>query len=247
MSERMRFKDLKWAARLSGVREVTVVGTAELGYWRERLRGEGLEPIEKEGRAVVQIIGAEGRFLGLVFREVSFSVQVKSRHPELGSAGAYLLRAYNSRRFFAWCERTLFSTPYDFGTCEVVAGEGRPHVRVESAGAELFVAEFGAGGDRVVLRKGVEGFCGPVYLPRNSAADEGRLFVAEVRGETTVSEFDSARDRVEVRVPSRGHALEPLVESGFAATEWQVRMRRSIRSRRRCGGEGGYATAGRSD
>lgn len=226
MKKTLKWEELKWAARLSGVREVTVVGTAELGYWRERLRGEGLEPLESEGRAVVQIIGAEGRFLGLVFREVSFSVPVKSRHPELGSAGAYLLRAYNSRRFFAWCERTLFSTPYDFGTCEVVAGEGRPHVRVERAGTELFTAEFGAGGDRVVLRSGVEGFCGPVYLPRNSAVDgtEGRFFVAEVRGETTVSEFDSARDRVEVCVPGAGHALEPLVESGFVATEWQVRL-----------------------
>lgn len=230
MSERLRFEQLKWAARLSGVREVTVVGTAELGYWRERLGGEGLEPLEREGRAVVQIIGAEGRFLGLVFREVSFSVQVKSRHPELGSEGAYLLRAYNSRRFFAWCERVLFSTPYDFAACEVAAyevtGEARPKVRVEREGSELFVAEFGAGEDRMVLRKGVEGFSGPVYLPRNSAAEgaEGQLFVAVVQGETTVYAFDGARDRVEVLAPAAGHVLEPLVESGFEATEWHVRL-----------------------
>jgi aminomethyltransferase len=44
--------------------------------WRDRLRDAGLAPAERDGRAQVLIVAADSKYLGVPFREVSFSVLV---------------------------------------------------------------------------------------------------------------------------------------------------------------------------
>src|SRR6476469_906991 len=100
----MTEQPIRWAAELSHVKEVSLRGVAELEYWGRRLEPEGLAPLERNGAAEVLVIAAEGRFHGITFREVSFSVSVVPPQDVKASEAAYLLRAYNSSRFFAWCE-----------------------------------------------------------------------------------------------------------------------------------------------
>ena len=69
---------VKWAAKLDHVQEVSILGSADLGFWQQQLAGESLAPVNREGRAIVLIVSAEGRFLGVRFREVSVSVFVAS-------------------------------------------------------------------------------------------------------------------------------------------------------------------------
>ena len=85
---------VKYVASLDHVREVSLLGSADLAFWRERLKPEGLEAEERDGRAQILIVGAEAKFRGIRFSELSFSVMVHG--------GMFLLRALNSRRFFAF-------------------------------------------------------------------------------------------------------------------------------------------------
>ena len=105
---------VKFVAELEGVREVSLTGTAELEYWRRQLTPAGLVPLEREGQAQVLIVAADATFRGLRFQEMSFSV-LAARSDDVGTHGALLVQAFNSRRFFAFCERWWFKTPYHFG------------------------------------------------------------------------------------------------------------------------------------
>ena len=115
-------KPIKYAAQLSHVREVSVVGAADLGFWKRRLQRESLSPIEHEGRARVMVIAAEARYMGLKFREVSISVQAFANAGGIKQEGAYLLQAFNSSKLFALFERKFFSTPYQHADVEMAAG-----------------------------------------------------------------------------------------------------------------------------
>jgi hypothetical protein len=85
---------IHWVATLPHVREVSLRGT---------LRG-----------VPHLLIGASSKFMGLPFREVSISEMLHENE-------ARLIQAYNSRRFFAFCERTFFSTPYLFAKIAIGA------------------------------------------------------------------------------------------------------------------------------
>ena len=68
---------MKYVAELAHVREVSLLGSADLGFWAERLRGEGLTPVEHAGRARVLVVACDSKFFGVRFRELSFSVFVR--------------------------------------------------------------------------------------------------------------------------------------------------------------------------
>ena len=113
---------MKYVAELAHVREVSLLGSADLGFWAERLRGEGLTPVEHAGRARVLVVACDSMFFGVRFRELSFSVFVRRPNASEGSDAAFLVQAFNSSRFFAWSERTWFSTPYRHGMIDVDVG-----------------------------------------------------------------------------------------------------------------------------
>src|SRR5690242_16264692 len=110
---------VRYVAEVTRVREVSLLGSADPGLWRERLSKENLVPAEREGRAEILIVGASMRFLGIRFTEVSFSVLVSGHEGAAGDGGAFLVQAFNSSRLFAWCERVLFATPYLHGDCHI--------------------------------------------------------------------------------------------------------------------------------
>src|SRR5262245_35602452 len=128
---------VKYVAQLAHVREVSLLGTADLAYWKDHLRPEDLVPAEVDGRAQILIIAADMKWMGIRFREVSFSVLVDP-------PGAYLVQAFNSSRMLAWCERTFFSTPYYHGDVRVSAAYP-PSVELRLRGEVVFRAAMGEG------------------------------------------------------------------------------------------------------
>jgi hypothetical protein len=212
---------VKYVAELAHVREVSLLGTADLAYWRDRLRGEDLVPAGRDGRAQVLIVAADSKYLGVPFREVSFSVLV-AEHRGVPADGAYLVRAFNSCRFFAFCERAFFATPYDHGDVSVSASLP-VSVQLGLGGEVAFRAAMHADGSEPA-QLGEGGWSGPVFLPRGRrGAGEGRLFVARIRGRTRTEPFVPSRDAVTLR-PSPGcEVLQALVDSHFAGREWAVR------------------------
>src|SRR5438128_643219 len=103
---------VKWAAELAHVREVSLLGTADLSYWTDRLLTENLLPAESDGQAQLLTVAADAKYMGVRFRELSFSILVSWSEEGVRQDAAYLARAFNSCGLFAFCERVLFSTPY---------------------------------------------------------------------------------------------------------------------------------------
>lgn len=188
---------IKWAANVAQVREVTLLGVADLAFWEQRLSNQKLRPMERNGRAQLMIIAAEAKFMGVRFRELSFSVQVVAPNDSRSPHGVFLMRAFNTNRLFAFCERMLFSTPYE--TADVSVNVSSPvKIQLRQHGMLNFRAQMGVAGDgseRTPTRTGKDGWEGPVYLPdggRNSCP-AGNLFFARLHGYTKSFEFDTAK------------------------------------------------------
>ena len=185
------------------------MGTVDFGFWKQRLKKEGLEPQETEGKAQILIVGAEAKFRGIRFRELSFSVMVRG--------GMLLVRAFNSSRFFAFCERVFFSTPY-YGADVRISAAQPVFVRMTEVGEGMFEVEM-KGEDRGASSSGEDGWEGPVFLPGNAKA-----FVARIAGESRRYPFLNPQDSMTIKSGAKGGVLRSLLDSSFSPTEWIVRQ-----------------------
>ena len=216
--------DIKYVARLDWVREISLLGAADLEYWREALEDEDVMLADVDGRAQVLIIAAAAEYMGIGFHEVSISLVLEGFHGEK-VPGAYLWQAFNSRRLFAFCERVLFRTPYAHAEVDLncwpaliqISQRGNPIIRAENSAGHALQA-------REPQWMGEDGWSGPVLLPGGSRRDkkDGRLFFAKISGETRVYPF----------LPSDGLVLKPaegcdigqrLLDSHFTGQHWIVR------------------------
>jgi hypothetical protein len=163
--------------------------------------------------------------MGLVFRELSFSVLVGRGAKNAGQDAAYLVRAFNSNRAFALVERVFFSTPYIYGRVEVSATVPAS-VSLATNGEIAFRAQMDADARaREPARRGEEGWEGPVFLPEpaGSRRGEGKAFFARLRGHTATYPFVPSQDTVTIRPLREGDVFQELLDSHFAATEWTIR------------------------
>jgi hypothetical protein len=219
---------VKWAAKLAHVREVSLVGTADLRFWRDRLLKDDLSPVETEdGKARLLIVAAEAKFMGVRFREVSFSVLVSRPDAGGGPGAAYLARAFNSSWPFAFCERVFFAAPYHHAEVRVSASLPAS-IRLARKGEGVFQAEMRAGALgalREPARRGEEGWEGPVFLPqsRPGKGHSGYWFFARVRGQTQAYPFLPAEDSLTIEPSPGSEFLRALLDSRFVAQEWAVR------------------------
>ncbi len=198
---------MKYVAALKHVREVSLVGTVDFGFWKQRLKKEGLEPQETEGKAQILVVGAEAKFRGIRFRELSFSVMV--------CGGMFLVRAFNSSRFFAFCERVFFSTPY-YGADVRISAAQPVFVRMTDVGEGVFEVEM-KGENRAASSSRQDGWEGPVFLPGN-----GKAFVARIGGESRRYPFLNS-DSMTIKPAAKDGVLRSLLDSSFSPIEWIVR------------------------
>jgi hypothetical protein len=200
---------------------VSLLGTADAAFWKARLHGETLALAESDRQAQILIVAADAKFLGVRFRELSFSALVSQ--PD----GAYLTQAFNSCRLFAFCERVLFSTPYDHGDVRVSASFP-PSIQLSRGGEVVFRAELQAGASaprREPSRRGEGGWEGPVFLPasRRRTGHSERLFFARITGHTQTYPFLPGQDSMTIRPSPADEVLQALIDSHFVGREWAVR------------------------
>ena len=218
---------VKWAAELAQVREVSLLGTADFGFWKDQLLKEELLAAESDGRAQLLIIAAASKFMGVQFRELSFYVSVSQPDGGIRQDAAYLVRAFNSCRVFAFCERVFFSTPYYHG--DVRGSASLPtSMHLVKKGEVVFAAEMGTGPSglgRAPSCCGEDGWDGPVFLPqgRRRGACRGKVFVARLRGYTRKYAFLPGTDSVTIRPSPDSEVLQALRDSHFVAQEWIIR------------------------
>ncbi|HEY8751318.1 MAG TPA: hypothetical protein VIM11_25265 [Tepidisphaeraceae bacterium] len=215
---------IKYAAILKHVQEVTLTGTADLDFWKNRLEPQNLLPAEHDGRARVMVIAAAGRFAGITFREVSFSILLSGA--DAGENGAYLLGAFNSVRFFAFCERAFFSTPYSFGAIQVSTVHP-VSIQVMEGDDVVFQAKMPAiesATARVTSLQETGGWNGPVFLPPVGREKKSqRKFFARISGHTKSCPFFQPADLMTIRPSRTNDAPNLLIDSNFIPTQWAIR------------------------
>jgi hypothetical protein len=229
---------IKWIAELRHVRDVSILGTADLAYWKDRLRAEDLLPAENASRAQILVVGGDARFAGIGFRELSFSVLLSPQGAAAWRNRAYLVHALNSCRAFAFCERTFFSTPYHQGDVHVSASFPAS-IEVVKDGDVVFRAQMQTeacpeGRRPACCRE--DGWEGPVFLPKPHGREvtQGKLFFARINGYTKRYPFLKLIDSLAVRPSPEIPVLQALCDSHFAPTEWitaWTRMRSTRRAR----------------
>ena len=217
---------VKFVAEISSVREVALLGTADLPFWNERLAAERLCPSEAEGKARVMISATDARFKGIRFRELTVSVFCRLQYGDQRE-GAYLAHAFNSVRWFAWMERTLFSTPYDHGVIDLDVGlPALVQLTLDSTVIlrfQMSTDSTSLGRDLVHCRD--KGWTGPVFLPRGKriGPNEGKWFLAKIGGHTQTYSFDPVRDLVTLFPVPTQPVVQWLNDSEFSPKEWVVR------------------------
>lgn len=212
---------IKYVAEPRHVREVSLLGTADLELWRSRLETEGFVPTAREGRAQILIIAADMQFMGVRFQELSVSV-LTEQIAGMPSAGAFLLQAFNSCRLFAYVERRIFGTPYDTG--EVTVATDYPAlVELKQRNECVVHVQMDKAMPRMPSSSQEDGWSGPVFLPSQRGRNRGsRYFFAKVSGHTRTYPF-SSDDMLTIRPGPGSDSLQHLIDSNYKIHEWMIR------------------------
>jgi hypothetical protein len=175
-----------------GSRETSLIGTADFAYWRDRLSGQGVVPMEEHGATRVQVRVTEGHFLGYRLRAFSVGVAV---HPEL----SFLVHAYTSSRLYALVERLGWGLPYSYGSVYL---DPLPQAVIEVSAADgLFWAAMGP------------------TLPWDGRRPVRRAPQME-DGPTRTYAFDEEFDLMKIALTRPGSVLRDLADSRFTPREW---------------------------
>jgi hypothetical protein len=227
LNDRDENATIKYIAVLPHVREIALLGTADLDFWKDRLAAEDLSPLDFDGHARLLISAIESRFMAIRFCEISITVFARRNGGDDGQEGLFLALAFNSSRFFAAIERAAFSTPYRHGRIRVDTGLPGSIALFEGPSAILSAAmgHDGPASNRQPIRVGVDGWEGPVLLPRVGRVPRasGKWFFAKVSGHTRVYPFLPVVDQVKVGSGSSHDALRRVIGSGFSGQEWSIR------------------------
>jgi hypothetical protein len=218
-------KRVKWVAKVAHVREVSILGTADLAYWKDCLRQADLVPAESAAQARILIVAGGAKFAGIGFRELSFSALLSTQGRTTWKERAYLVQAVNSCRAFAFCERTFFSTPYCHGKVRVASFPAVVEWAKEGEiifGAQMQTLASPQARQPSCCRE--DGWEGPVFLPEpcGRKSSRGRMFISRIKGYTTTYPFlpnDSLKIKPSADIP----VLQALLDSHFVPTDWILR------------------------
>jgi hypothetical protein len=218
---------VKWVADLSQVREVSLLGTADLDFWKDRLLKEDLAPAENNGKAQLLIVAADMRFMGVRFQEVSVSVLVSGPKNDARRDACFLVHAFNSRRLAAFCERVFFSTPYSYGKIQLSPAVPCSIQLIRDGHVALRAAMHidSSSPSREPSFRGEAGWDGPIFLPgrRQEKDGQGKLFFGKLTGHTLRYPFQPTNDVLTIWPSQGSDVLGALIDSHFAPQEWLVR------------------------
>jgi hypothetical protein len=210
---------VQYVAELKHVREVSISGGADFGFWAEHVRGQDLVAVERNGMAQLMIVSASMRYMGVAFSEVTFSLVVANPlDPQMHAV--FLISAFNSSRMFAWSERMFFHTPYVHASCDVQLDP--PAVRIRRHQTSFFAASMQ--GEHGAPAQTVESshWEGAIFLPMKNVSRK-RYYFAKLQGSVMTRPFARAHDQLAIQ-PFPPHAIfKLLLDSNFVPLQWLVR------------------------
>jgi len=213
---------IRYTTVVKSVRELNLLGGADLGYWTAHLAGTGLVPLDVDGQAELSLGATDLTWMGLRFNESIIVLTLAEAAAPHAALGSYLLHAYNSNRFLAFMERAFFQTPYYPAAIQLA---DHPPVRFQVGDrAGGGVRAEAAAADRPT-RTTDEVWEGAVHLPRQRSAPQGRggFFYVRLAGAGEAYPFAGGQDTFSLTPGGHSPALEWLRASGFTPREWRYR------------------------
>lgn len=207
----------KYVVNVPHVQEVSLHATADLDFWREKLKPEGVAPRDDQGRAELLFIAAHMRWMGVWFSELSISVALADSAP----GQMFLIHAFNSIPVFAWSERLFFKTPYYPGQTRVTA-RAPAGMELALGGATCLSAAMAE--KRAPARSGDETWEGGILLPRQLSRTPRaeKYFVARLSGPTEIYPF-APTDTLTLAPDPAAPILGWLHDSHVTGKEWHLR------------------------
>jgi hypothetical protein len=212
---------ISYITEIEHVKEIMLVGTADLRFWTDHLKNEDLVPYDDNGTAQLAITGTQLRWMGVGFRELTISVAVSSCEDGRLHDGYILVHAYNSVALLAWIERVMFHTPYYHGMIEV---EARVPASIQLRKGQDTVFHAGMS-ERMPSAEQIDTpWAGPIFLPRRTTISRGmgEFFFARLAGPVEIYPFDPTSDTL-VLPSSHDSVWDWLRESDFTGREWRIR------------------------
>lgn len=206
---------VKYIATVEGVRDITLIGTADYDYWTDQLEHEHLIPFKRNGCAEVWICAARLRWKGVRFSELSVSLRVGIEGDDV-----LLISAFNTSRLFTWFERRCFHTPYRRAVMDVDATSLRSFALHD--GKDVSIRAERLSGPPVETRN--DAWEGRIYLPSIGRAKSGqRFFRASLSGTSSITPFQAATDSLVLHATPSHSIASQLIDSHFRGIEWRVR------------------------
>lgn len=212
-------RNAKFVAKVGNVRELRLIGNADHDFWNRRFADKPYQAFADDaGHAEITIGATELVWKGFQFNELTISLSVAAKDNSQRKIGYLLLHAFNSNRFFAFCERAFFSTPYHFG--KVSLRETTPCVMdARSKNGNVLKAEMSR--ETRFVTEEDESWEGAVLLPN---APGEKYFIAKLSGKSKVCPFVGT-DRIELQSDAEHIVFGLLINSSFAGKEWRARNR----------------------
>ncbi len=199
----------KFVAVVENVKELRLIGKANLDFWNQQLDDKPYQAFDTQGVAEITISATELVWKGFRFNELTIFLTIAEKNDPTKEAGVYLIHAFNSNKFFAFCERTFFSTPYYFG--KVGLHENLP---CKMSLNDSFAAKMNQ--SERLINEVEDNWKGAVFLPKNHGE---KYFIAKLSGKSQVCPFDES-DKITFAESS---IFELLNKSNFIGKEWRMR------------------------
>jgi hypothetical protein len=213
---------IQYSVEVKAVRELNLVGAADLAYWNAHLAGTGLSALDHNGQAEISLGATDLTWMGVRFNESIVVLSLAEACAPHAAAGGYLLHAYNSKPVLAFMERTFFKTPY-YPAAIGLSGQAPARFQVADRAGGGLRAEAGA--SQRPTRATDDLWQGAVHLPRQRNAPQGRAGYCYVRlaGPGEAYPFVYGSDTLTLTPSAESPVLEWLRASHFIPREWRYR------------------------
>jgi hypothetical protein len=208
---------VKYIAEIKNVREMCLVGSADLEFWKTHLGPSRLAPTNFAGHAHVLVSAVKLKWMGFGFEELSIAIPIEP--PDASTPSVYLASAFSTSRLLAWCERTFFQTPYEHAQIKMQAEQPWSFELQDNTYSTLMVQCQRAAPTTTIE----DDWTGSIFLPPRGQSSQRKFFHAKLTGPVQLAPFAATSAEFTLQSSPEQPAIQLLVDSHFAPIEWRVR------------------------
>lgn len=215
--------DIEYAAEINNVKEVNLIGSADLVYWQNFLSKENLVPFNNNGKAEIIISTPTLSWSGIHFSEFVVAVALGNKEGTSRN-GYYLVHAYNTSGLLAFYERVLFHAPYSEAKINI---QEKSPISIDLIVDNTNVFSLKVSKEDYFLGANDEMWLGAISLPKKNNDTKERFFYGKLGGFTENYKYSTERDSMSFNPVKSTPVIKFLRESNFTPIIWGLRSNSS--------------------